>query len=190
MSRCGIAALAVAAWWAGALPAQAQFYSREGRFECLDDPHAVCFDATSDRPAAPAATPAKPRALAAAAALPSAEKAQLPAKAAAQPATAADALRAIAQRIEARRPEPGDAARLARLAEGGDRRAVELLAWCSLNGLGVARDPVEAFRLYGMAADLGLPGARRNQTIVYETVLTSEQRQAVLTAANGVKPTP
>jgi TPR repeat protein len=185
MGRTGIGALALAVWCVGALPAWGQFYSLEGRFQCLDDPQAVCFDATSDGPTAPSAAAAP----AAGSTLAPAAKARATTAAARQP-EAADPLRAIAQRIETGRPASDDAARLRRLVEGGDRRAIELLAWCHLKGLGVARDPVEAFRLYGAAADLGVADARRNQTIVYETVLTSEQRQQVLMAANGVKRTP
>lgn len=188
MSRTGIVMLALCACCVGALPASGQFYSLEGRFECLDDPQATCFDATSDGPvASSAAAPAIPSRATSAL---SAAKERTPLKAAAHRAETADPLREIAQRVEAGRPASADAAQLRRLADGGDRRAVELLAWCHLKGLGVARNPVEAFRLYGMAADLGVPDARRNQTIVYETVLTSEQRQQVLMAANGVKPTP
>lgn len=185
MRRTSIAAFALAAWCAGAPPARAQFYSLEGRFQCLDDPRAVCFDATSDGAPPPAAPVELPPAAPAAAA-----KASGPDRTTARRAPPVDPLRAIASRIEAGRPSAEDAGRLHRLAQAGDKRALELLAWCRLKGLGVARDPVEAFQLYGAAADLGVAGARRNQTIVYETELTSEQRQHVLTAANGVKPTP
>lgn len=190
MSRTAIAALVLAACCSGAPPAQAQFYSLEGRFQCLDRPGAVCFDATSDGPVTPSAAAAPPAMAAAGGALPPAVKASAPRRIAARRAEAADPLRAIAQRIEAGRPAAGDAARLERLAQAGDRRALEVLAWCHLKGMGVERDPVEAFLLYGAAADRGAADARRNQTIVYETVLTSEQRQRVLMVANGVKPTP
>jgi TPR repeat protein len=189
MSRTGIAALVLAACCVGTTPAQAQFYSLEGRFQCLDHPEAVCFDATSDGPTPPSAAAAAQAVAASGRTLPSAAKATAP-KRVAHPQEGADPLRAIAQRVEAGHAAAADAARLERLAEAGDRRALELLAWCHLKGLGVERDPVEAFRLYGAAADRGAADARRNQTIVYETVLTSEERQRVLMVANGVKPTP
>lgn len=191
MSRTAIAALAVAAWCASALPAAAQFYSLEGRFECLDDPTAVCGDTAPQMPAP------KPRPKQTA----TAETTPAPAHAGAlrarrtntSPAPTgeaerADPLRAIAQRLAAGQAAPEDAAALRRLAEAGNTHALELLAWCSLKGVGVARDPVQAFLLYGLAADLGVAQAQRNQAIIYETELTSEQRQQVLMVANGAKP--
>lgn len=61
-----------------------------------------------------------------------------------------------------------------------DPRAIEVLAWCRLNGIGGPADIVAAYRLYGAAADLGVPNARKNQIAIYETRLTPEQRQLVL----------
>ena len=184
MSRTGIAALAVSAWCAAALPAQAQFYSLEGRFECLNDPKAVCFDATPDGPLAKPSAAAPPPSAAAASA---ARKPQAsPARVAARAAEPTDAVHEIAKRLEARHPAPDDAATLDRLARAGDKRALELLAWCTLEGVGVARDALQAYLLYGAAASVGVAEARRNQAIIYETDLTSEQRQQALTIENGV----
>lgn len=182
MSRTRIAALAVLAWWACAPPAAAQFYSLEGRFECLNDPKAVCFDATSDGPMAKPSERATPGN----AARPAGQGKARRASAAPRPAEAADPLREIARRLESGHPAPDDAAALHRLAEAGDKRALELLAWCNLKGLGVARDPLQAYLLYGIAAGLGVAEARRNQAIIYENDLTSEQRHQALMIENGV----
>ena len=188
MSRPRIAALALALGCA-ALPAHAQFYSLEGRFECLDDPHAVCGDVAQQAPA-PAAS-ATTVATAASRPLAAAGQHGAPARpAAAHQGDAADPVRAIAQRLQAGHPAAGDATALRRLAEGGDRRALELLAWSNLKGVGTARDPVQAFLLYGLAADLGVGTARHNQAVIYETELSPEQRQQVLTLANGTKAGP
>jgi hypothetical protein len=159
-----------------ALPAEAQFYSLDGRFQCLDNPRAVCFDATSD---VPRPAPAAPRAaeLAPRRAAPAKQVAAI-AKA---PSAPVDPLPAMILRLEARKPGPGDIALLRRRAHAGDKRAVELLAWANLKGIGVAPDPMEAYLLYGFGASLGVPHAKRNQAVVYETMMTPEQRQEVLT---------
>lgn len=180
MNRTGFAALAVSAWCACSAPAAAQFYSLEGRFECLNDPKAVCFDATSDGPMAKPGAVASPAAGAA-------RKRQAPqADAAPRPAETADPVLEIARRLEKGRPASDDAATLHRLAEAGDKQALELFAWCNLRGLGVTRDPLRAYLLYGIAARIGVAEARRNQAIIYENDLTSEQRQQALTIENGV----
>ncbi|HXY99511.1 MAG TPA: hypothetical protein VEI03_05895 [Stellaceae bacterium] len=181
MSRIGIAGLGVLAWCAVAPPAAAQFYSLEGRFECLNDPKAVCFDATSDGPMAKPSGTATP----AAARRPPRQRQTPQPDAAPRQAEAADPLREIAHRIENGHPAAEDPAALRRLAEAGDKRALELLAWCNLRGLGVARDPLQAYLLYGVAAGVGVAAARRNQAIIYENDLTSEQRQQVLLIENG-----
>src|SRR5690242_15460733 len=49
--------LALALCAGSASPALAQFYSLDGRFQCLNDPHAVCYDAVSDWPAAKPRSP-------------------------------------------------------------------------------------------------------------------------------------
>jgi hypothetical protein len=157
-----------------ALPAEAQFYSLDGRFRCLDNPRAVCFDATSDAPppAVPRrATPAPRRAA----------PAKQVAAIAKAPHAPVDPLQAVIARLEAHKPGPGDIALLRRRAHDGDKRAIELLAWANLKGIGVPPDPMEAYLLYGAGASLGVPHAKRNQAIVYETMMTPEQRQQVLT---------
>jgi len=193
--RIAVVALALGC---AALPARAQFYSLEGRFECLDDPRALCGDvapqATAPAPPASVAAALAPRPPLAASGQGGVASAHptpplAPAAAAHHGAAAAsaDPVREIVQRLQAGHPAPDDPATLRRLADRGDRRALELLAWSSLKGLGTARDPVRAFLLYGLAADLGVAAARHNQAIIYETELTSEQRQQVLMIANGTK---
>jgi TPR repeat protein len=180
--------LALALCGVGAAPSQGQFYSLEGRYECLNDPKAVCYDATSNAPApkpaadpAPAdAEPATPRAKAARARVAS------PSIGTAAPAIAAptDPISAVATRLQGGTAIPGDIALLHDRAAAGDKRATELLAWCHLNGVGVPRDPVPAYLLYGLAARLGVLNAERNQAIVYETDMTSEQRQSAVLIEN------
>jgi TPR repeat protein len=159
-----------------ALPAEAQFYSLDGRFQCLDNPQAVCYDATSD---APRSAPAAPRPTT------SAPRRATPAKQVAAitkaPPAPVHPLEAVILRLEARQPGPGDLALLRQRAHAGDKRAIELLAWANLKGIGVAPDPMEAYLLYGFGASLGVPHAKSNQAIVYETMMTPEQRQEVLT---------
>lgn len=173
--------LAVAA---GAAPARAQFYSLEGRFQCLDHPGAVCFDATSDAPRRPPAR-WRPASREISAALP--DKTERPERLAAiAPSAGRDPLQPLIARLEARKARPEDIALLRRLARRGDKRALELLAWASLKGIGVPPDPTEAYLLYGTAASLGVPHARQNQAIVYETMMTPDQRQQALDIENEV----
>lgn len=167
--------------FAGTLPAAAQFYSLEGRFQCLDKPGSVCFDAASDAPAAPVEAA---RRLVPIAAAPEPHPAHRPA---AKPAPdPQDPLAAIIARLKAEKPAPGDLGVLQSHARQGDVRALELLAWANLKGVGVERDPTRAYLLYGMAARLGVANAKRNQAIVYETMMTSEQRQRALTIEDEV----
>jgi hypothetical protein len=173
--------LALALCAGSASPALAQFYSLEGRFQCLNDPHAVCYDAVSDwpvaKPKAPAesgpSTPPKPQV---AQPLPAATVAAAP----------LDPVLAVARRLQHNATAPGDIELLRSRARGGDTRAIELLAWSNLTGIGVSPDPVQAYLLYGTAATLGVANARRNQAVVYETGMTSEQRQQALMIEDGV----
>jgi len=87
---------------------------------------------------------------------------------------------AIARRVADERPEAGDVAHLKQAAAAGDARAIELLAWCALKGIGIDRDPIAAYLLYGKAAVADVPRARENQRLVYERTLSSAQRQLVL----------
>jgi len=70
-------------------------------------------------------------------------------------------------------------------ASYGAIRAVEVLGWCKLGGIGTTADVVAAYWLYREAADLGVPNARKNQVAIYETRLTPEQRQQVLLKENA-----
>ena len=74
---------------------------------------------------------------------------------------------------------------LARHAAANEPRAVEVLAWCKLNGVGTGADPVAAYWLYRQAAKLGVANARRNQIAVYESRLTPDERQQVLVQENA-----
>lgn len=172
--------MALALCAAGATPSQAQFYSLEGRYQCLNDPSAVCYDAT------PSTLPPKPSSAAPrdAAAKPEA-KAAARQGAAPSPASA-DPLAAVATRLQSGSAAPHDIALLRQRAAAGDERATELLAWCHLKGVGMQQDPIPAYLLYGVAAKLGVPNARRNQAIIYETDMTPEQRQIALTIEDRV----
>jgi TPR repeat protein len=59
------------------------------------------------------------------------------------------------------------------------------LAWAELVGVGVARDPVQAYFLYGKAAGAGVLTARRDQAAVYQGILTPEERQQILLIETG-----
>jgi hypothetical protein len=173
-------------------PADAQFYSLDGMLECVRTPGAVCYDTTtphasepiqSDRPAQPAARPA----ISPVPAIRLAPDDRAPTR---RPAAAIDPLQEIAMHLQARAPAPGDLSTLRSRAEARDGRALELLAWCEFIGLGVQRDPVFAYLLYGAAAAVGVPNAAKNQAAIYETALAPAQRQQILDIENSVQPPP
>jgi len=167
---------------AAAAPARADFYALEGRFQCLDRPGAICFDATPDAAVAPPPSPRDSRDSAAPESPhPAPTAAAAPPRAA--PPAPVDPIVAVARRIERNAPAPGDLDMLRRSADSGEPRALELLAWCTLRGLGVRSDAVAAYLLYGRAAAAGVPHARQNQALVYERTLTSAERQRVLDMA-------
>jgi TPR repeat protein len=192
-------AVCLAAWSAGLVAlagtrtAQADSAQLNWEYQCLKDPDAVCFDATPSgadplmpKPA-PAAAPAD---LATADTPPGTQTAASPtvAKPAAKSASAAataDALGAIAGHLRAGKPTPGDMAALQARARQGHVRALELLGWAELFGIGVARDPVQAYFHYGMAAAAGLPTGRRDQAAIFTNDLTNEERQQILLIENG-----
>jgi hypothetical protein len=177
----GIAALG-AAVAAATTPARADFFTLDGRFQCLDRANAVCGDARVLLPR-PVPKPATPPVIEPALSAP----VDTPAPEVASPPAASrsdDSLRAIAERVKARRPTAGDLAALKHEADGGNPRAIELLAWCKLNAIGTSLDAVEAYLLYGAAASAALPNARENQALIYESVLDSNQRQQVLDLVN------
>jgi TPR repeat protein len=84
-----------------------------------------------------------------------------------------------------RKANPADIAALQARARTGNARALELLAWAELVGVGVPRDPVQSYFHYGMAAAAGMPNGRRDQAAIFEGSLTAEQRQQILVIENG-----
>jgi TPR repeat protein len=173
----GRSILATAALVVSAIPAHADFYRLDGRFECLARPDAVCFDKSQAPPDPYEATPAdsthaaaRPKPAPPAGATEVVQKASRP----------VDPILAIADRIKRDHPDPGDLAILHRAADTGDPRAVELLAWCSLRGIGTDPDPYQAYLLYGKAAALSVPHARENQRLVFERSLSSTERERIL----------
>ena len=144
-------------------PAWAQFYDLDGAFRCLRTPDAQCEKDLANRPSpAPVPPPPPPK--------PSGPG-------------VADAIAHVRDKTIG----PRDIEALAQGAAADDPRAVEVLAWCKLNGLGTTRDPVGAYWLYRQAAGLNVPHARENQIAVYEKQLTAEQRQQVLNKENERK---
>ncbi len=131
-------------------PAWAQFYDLDGTYHCLTAPDAACNKSETPPPPLPPTPPATPTIE------------EMIGRIRAQTVTAAD-IALIEQRAAAKEP-----------------RAVEALAWCELNGIGMQPDPVAAYMLYGEAATLGIPSAKSNQTAIFETRLNQEQRQLVL----------
>jgi hypothetical protein len=172
MNKIGALVLALIGAVVQTDPAAAQFYDLDGRFQCLSGP-ALCLRPATDWPDPLPPPPAK-------------KSSARPKPAAEHPAAAPDLRRALWSRLEARRPAPGDIALLHDRARAGAGWALELLAWCHLEGVGVPRDPVQAYLLYSAAASVGVAHARENQSIIYETDLTSEQRQQALMIENSV----
>jgi len=140
-------------------PARAQFYDLDGAYRCLKTPDPACEKELKDQPPPPAPPPPPPKP----------NEPSFP--------------QAVAH-VRDGSAGPADIDALSRLAEANDPRAVEVLAWCKLNGIGGARDPVAAYWLYRQAAGLNVPHARENQIAVFERQLNSEQRQQVLTEEN------
>ena len=87
-------------------------------------------------------------------------------------------------RVRAGKAREKDRVLLEEQAAAKNPKAVEVLAWCYLNGSGCPADPVKAYWLYGQATDLGVPKARQNQGLIFEQRMTSEQRQTVLVEEN------
>ena len=149
--RLVLGSIAVAA--ALALPgssAQAQYYDLDGAYRCLTAPDAACK--ISEQPPPP-----------------------LP-----PPPVATPTVEEVIGRIRLQQATQEDIGALERRAAAKEGRAFEALAWCKLNGIVVASDPLEAYFLYGNAAQLGIPTAKSNQNAIFETRLTPEQRQLVL----------
>jgi hypothetical protein len=179
---CGLASLTVLAIGLMAPPARADFYMLDGRFQCLDRANAVCGDA---QPLVAMQQAAKPAPLPSPPAPDTLVAMPQPVAHVAPPVPGTDdPLHEIATRVQTDKPASGDLAWLKQAADKGNPRAIELLAWCKLNAIGTAGDPVEAYLLYGAAADAALPHARENQALIYEKDLAPNQRQQVLDLAN------
>lgn len=154
-----IAVLLVVGMAALGSPARAQFYDIDGAYRCLKTPDPACEKELQDRPAPPAPLPAAPK-------------------------PNEPSFKQVLAHVRDGSAGQGDIDMLTRLAKADDPRAVEVLAWCKLNGIGGARDPVAAYWLYRQAAVLNVSHARDNQIAVFERQLTSEQRQQILTEEN------
>ncbi|HTS90389.1 MAG TPA: hypothetical protein VMG55_00185 [Stellaceae bacterium] len=154
------ALLLLAATMALATPVRAQFYDLDGAYRCLKTPDPECEKNLRNRPPPP------------------------PKEAEAPPKPSEPEFAEIVARVRAKTVGPKDIEALQHLAASNDPRAVEVLAWCELNGLGTARDALAAYRLYRQAAGLGVAHARDNQNAVFERQLSPEERQAVLLEEN------
>ncbi len=188
LTLCLVGALTLAA----SRPARADSTQLQWQYECLKNPDAVCFDATpsgadplAPKPAAVAAPAEEPATASPAAAGPPAAPARKQAAKSSPPAAAADPLAAVAGRLQAGKPTAADMAALQARAKQGHPRALELLAWAELVGVGVPRDPVQAYFHYGMAAAAGVPTGRRDQAAIFSGSLTNEERQQILVIENG-----
>lgn len=170
----------------GTSPAWADFYTLDGKFACLSDGEDNCADRGH---AADKLVPKKPPETPAVAAPTSDDPLiqappSLSSHTKAQNGAMQDPLQEIASRIEAGKPSSEDLHRLRALSRTGEGRAIELLAWCDYFGLGLPRDPVAAYILYGIASLAGIAGASANQAVIYNYVLTPNQRQMVLDIQN------
>jgi len=187
LAALGLVAAAIGA----APPARADFYSLAGRFQCLDKPDGSCGGpgrADLHMPVKP-----KPAPKETAAAAPIIDPLTLPQPTAPKTKAATSGpynpVEAIAAAVKHHEVSSEELATLRRLSQTGNAHATELLAWCDYKGIGVARDPVAAYVLYGIAAMAGIPRASANQTVIYEYALTSDQRQKVLDIQNEVMAT-
>src|SRR5579863_2791359 len=131
-------------------PAHAQYYDLDGAYRCLTAPDDKCKMSGQPPPPLPPPPPTTPT------------------------------VEEVIAHIRMQKVTQDDIDGLQKRAAAKEARAVEALAWCKLNGIGVASDPVEAYLLYGEAAQLGIPAAKSNQSAIFETRLTPEQRQLML----------
>jgi hypothetical protein len=136
-------------------PALAQFYDLDGAYRCVTAPDEACEKNLEDQPR-PTPPPAEG---------PTMEK--------------------VIAKVRDRTAGPPEIDFLEKHAAANEPRAVEVLAWCKLNGVGTGADPVAAYWLYRQAAKLGVANARRNQIAVYESRLTPDERQQVLVQENA-----
>jgi hypothetical protein len=167
---------------ASLLPAaHAEFYKLDGRYQCIGKANTVCGDAARSYRPAPEIT--APVVATLEDIRPGAPPVTIPLTATPRPAR--NPFYDLAQRMRAGRPLPGDIETLRVAVKANDASAAELLAWCDLTGTGTARNPIEAYILYGVAALNGVPRASHNQSIIYDTVLNPEQRQQLLNIRNS-----
>jgi TPR repeat protein len=151
-------ALVLVGGLAGVRPAAAQFYDLDGAYHCLTQPNAACQERQREQPVPPPSP---------------------------DPSTVLPTLDDAIAHVRAKTATGRDLAVLESHAAAKEPRAIEVLAWCKLSGIGGSPDMVAAYRLYGEAADLGVANARKNQIAIYETRLTPEQRQSVLLPQTG-----
>lgn len=145
--------------------ARAQFYDLDGAYHCVTTPDAACGERLGNRPPPPP---------------PPKETLDGPSAA----ASLADAI----VRLKKGAATGADIRLIEARAGAKDPHAVEALAWCRLNGIGMVPDAVGAYWLYREAADLGVANARKNQIAIYETRLSSAERHQVLLRENGPEP--
>jgi TPR repeat protein len=138
------------------LPALGQFYDLDGAYRCITAPDEACQKNLRDQPRTPPAPPAE-----------------------------APTLEKVIAKVRDKTAGPGEIDFLEKHAAANEPRAVEVLAWCRLNGIGGAADPLAAYWLYRQAAKLGVANARSNQIAVYESRLTPDERQQVLVQENA-----
>jgi len=156
-----MAAMKHGAWFLSAVlalvptAALAQFYDLDGAYRCLTAPSAACEKDLSEQPRPKPPPPAGPT------------------------------MEQVIAKVRNRTAGPAEIGFLKTRADADDPRAVEVLAWCTLNGIATPADALGAFWLYGKAASLGVANARRNQLAIYETRLTPDQRQQVLARENN-----
>jgi hypothetical protein len=166
------------------IAAHADFYKLEGRYQCLGKAGTICGDATpSFRP--PLESREKVEAVLERISPAAAPPRENPAPVKSSARHPRSAFSDLADRMQAGRPLPGDIDALKAGVKANDPHAIELLAWCDLTGTGTPRDPIEAYILYGVAAIDAVPRARHNQSIIYDTALTSDQRQQLLDIRNN-----
>jgi TPR repeat protein len=134
--------------------ALAQFYDLDGAYRCFTTPSAACEKELREQPRPPPPPPAGP------------------------------SMEQIIAKVRDKTAGAHEIAILEARAADNDPRAVEVLAWCKLNGIGTPADALGAFWLYRQAAALGVANARQNQIAIYESRLTPEQREQVLMREN------
>jgi TPR repeat protein len=139
------------------VPARAQFYDLDGAYHCLTLPDAACEQELRDQP-----RPVPP-----------------------PPPDNGPTMEKVVANARSKSLGPRELEFLEQHAAANEQRAVEVLAWCKLNGLGTPPDAVAAYWLYRQAAKLGVANAKRNQTAVFETRLTPEERHQVLVQENA-----